>query len=152
MTTKDRTITQVEAMYLANAANGIPRTYDYPVTYGSLDTYAWPGGYPIYYLDKRGDVLCPKCAQAILEARRADDLLLALGADGEFVRDEDEYGWHWERSDVLSAMRDAIGAESTRDVPTVYDVHYEGAPLTCEECQAEIESAYGDPDDESEED
>lgn len=27
-----------------------------------------------------------------------------------------------------------------------YDVHYEGAPLQCENCNALIESAYGDPE------
>lgn len=26
------------------------------------------------------------------------------------------------------------------------DVHWEGPPLTCDHCAAEIESAYGDPD------
>jgi hypothetical protein len=144
MTTKTREMTQVEALYLANAANGIPRTYDYPMTYGSLDAYAWPGGYPVYYLDKNNDVLCPKCAQAILEAVRADALLIALGA---FAEDEDgELA-----APYLHEMWNAIGWESSRDVPIRYDAHYEGAPLVCEECQAEIESAYGDPDDESEE-
>jgi hypothetical protein len=151
MTTKTREMTQVEALYLANAANAFPRNPDYPVTYGSLDAYAWPGGYPVFYLDRNNDVLCPKCAQAILEAVRADALLVALGA--ELGQDEfDEDGFCVGPDPVLSAMRDAIGWESTRDVPIVYDAHWEGAPLTCEECQAEIESAYGDPDDDSEED
>ena len=29
---------------------------------GSLPAYAWPGGYPLYYLDKEDNVLCPDCA------------------------------------------------------------------------------------------
>jgi len=29
---------------------------------GKLPAYAWPGGYPIYYLDRAGLVLCPDCA------------------------------------------------------------------------------------------
>ncbi len=29
---------------------------------GQLSSYAWPGGYPIYYLDGESGVLCPKCA------------------------------------------------------------------------------------------
>ena len=29
---------------------------------GSLASYAWPGGYPIFYLDRENSVLCPKCA------------------------------------------------------------------------------------------
>ena len=27
-----------------------------------LPTFAWPGGYPIYYLDDENNTLCPKCA------------------------------------------------------------------------------------------
>ena len=29
---------------------------------GKLPAFAWPGGYPMYYFDKHGDVLCPRCA------------------------------------------------------------------------------------------
>lgn len=29
---------------------------------GELPAYAWPGGYPVYYLDRENSVLCPKCA------------------------------------------------------------------------------------------
>jgi len=29
---------------------------------GQLPSWAWPGGYPIYYLDKQGNTLCPACA------------------------------------------------------------------------------------------
>jgi hypothetical protein len=136
MMTKAHTMTPVERMYLDN---------------GKLDAYAWPGGYPIYYLDRRGDVLCPKCAQAIFEAVRADDLLVALGSELGYEQ-FDEDGCVLGADPVLAAMRDAIGAESTRDVPIDYGVHYEGALLVCEECGAEIPSAYGDPNDESEAD
>ena len=31
------------------------------------------------------------------------------------------------------------------------DVHWEGAPLTCDHCNGEVESAYGDPDAEQDE-
>jgi hypothetical protein len=27
-----------------------------------LNTYAWPGAYPLYYITKDNGVLCPKCA------------------------------------------------------------------------------------------
>lgn len=27
-----------------------------------LPIYAWPGGYPVFYLDDAGTVLCPFCA------------------------------------------------------------------------------------------
>lgn len=29
---------------------------------GKLPAYAWPGGYPLFYLDKHDNVLCPRCA------------------------------------------------------------------------------------------
>lgn len=30
---------------------------------GKLSSYAWPGGYPIFYLDKANEILCPGCAE-----------------------------------------------------------------------------------------
>lgn len=29
---------------------------------GELPAYAWPGGYPIYYIDRDNCVVCPDCA------------------------------------------------------------------------------------------
>lgn len=29
---------------------------------GTYPSYAWPGGYPIYYVDNDNNVLCPTCA------------------------------------------------------------------------------------------
>ena len=29
---------------------------------GKLPAYAWPGGYPLFYLDSDNCVLCPDCA------------------------------------------------------------------------------------------
>ena len=29
---------------------------------GKLPSFAWPGGYPIFYLDNQNNVLCPECA------------------------------------------------------------------------------------------
>jgi hypothetical protein len=41
------------------------------------DSWAWPGGYPLYYLCKDGGVLCPKCAndniKLTADADAADD-------------------------------------------------------------------------------
>lgn len=37
--------------------NTLPRDTD-----GKLSSYAWPGGYPLYYLDGENAVLCPDCA------------------------------------------------------------------------------------------
>jgi len=73
---------------------------------GKLPAFAWPGGYPMFYLDKQGSTLCANCATKSL-------------VDIEFAED--------------------FGA-------TDCDVHWEGQPLICEECNCEIESAYGEPD------
>jgi len=29
---------------------------------GTLPAFAWPGGYPLYYLDRQDSTLCPACA------------------------------------------------------------------------------------------
>lgn len=76
---------------------------------GTLPAFAWPGGYPIYYLTEDSAILCPGCAN---------------GENGsEASQQSDDKQWK------LAAC----------------DVHYEGAPLSCEHCNAEIGSAYGDP-------
>jgi hypothetical protein len=31
---------------------------------GKLPSYAWPGGYPLFYVTGNNDVLCPDCANA----------------------------------------------------------------------------------------
>jgi len=31
---------------------------------GNLEEFVWPGGYPIYYLDGDGTILCQTCANA----------------------------------------------------------------------------------------
>ncbi len=29
---------------------------------GTLEAFAWPGGYQMFYLDEEGETLCPNCA------------------------------------------------------------------------------------------
>ena len=36
------------------------RRRDYQTESGKLMAYAWPGGYPLYYVCKDGGVLCPE--------------------------------------------------------------------------------------------
>ncbi len=31
-----------------------------------LPEFAWPGGYPLYYRDDEGDVLCAECANELM--------------------------------------------------------------------------------------
>lgn len=88
---------------------------------------AWPGGYPIAYYDGEGNTLCPKCAQET-ERRYREDML------GEVCA--------WALGEELSTSWLVFD----RERPQHGDAHYEGPPLVCEECNASIESAYGNPD------
>lgn len=47
---------------------------------GVADSYAWPGGYPIYYLCTDGGVLCPKCVTK--EYVQIKESTLARAKDG----------------------------------------------------------------------
>lgn len=29
---------------------------------GKFPAYCWPGGYPLFYVSKKSEVVCPKCA------------------------------------------------------------------------------------------
>jgi len=40
---------------------------------GNLPAYAWPGGYPIYYVCADGGILCPQCANKESTVRDADE-------------------------------------------------------------------------------
>jgi len=52
---------------------------------GKLPAYAWPGGYPIYYVMDDGDSLCPKCIN-----EESDSVHEGGAADG----------WRFEGSDI----------------------------------------------------
>jgi len=49
---------------------------------GEFPAYAWPGGYPMYYVTADNGVLCPRCANANLELTTAK-------------RDSDDYDRQW---------------------------------------------------------
>jgi hypothetical protein len=76
---------------------------------GDLPWYAWPGGYPMLYLDSNNQVLCPECATRALD-------------------DPEEYN-DWK--------------------PETWFIYYEGLPEFCSDCNREVESAYGDPEEEN---
>ncbi len=73
---------------------------------GKLPAFAWPGGYPLMYLDRENSTLCADCATKSLD-------------------DADEV---------------------PQFKPVAYDVYYEGPTIQCDQCNADIESAYGDPE------
>ena len=48
---------------------------------GDLPTWAWPGGYPIFYLAKDNGVLCPTCANQFKAGRDNDEQLEPVAYD-----------------------------------------------------------------------
>lgn len=83
---------------------------------GTLPSYAWPGGYPIYYTFKDGGICCPDCANGKNGSEAKE------GHDGSNEDDQ------WQ---IVSQ-----------------DVHWEGEPMICDHCGKQIESAYGNPENE----
>jgi len=90
---------------------------------GDLRHHTTMGGYPLLYLTRKDEVLCPECADAAL---RTVEL-----AEHEALTDPDEGPSEWE----LDA------------VPTISGANYE-TPYDCYECSATIEAAY-DSDEET---
>lgn len=43
---------------------------------GQLPAYAWPGGYPLFYLTKDGSTVCPCCAN-----KEVDDSQMPIAVD-----------------------------------------------------------------------
>lgn len=81
---------------------------------GHLVSYAWPGGYPVYYICKDESVLCADCANQ-QEKENAEQL-----ADPE--------GMSLLDMDIL------VG----------YGLNYEKDDLYCDKCSQLIECAYCD--------
>ncbi len=72
-------------------------------TDGLFPAFAWPGGYPIIYIDRSGMTVCAKCASREIDNAQA---------------------------------------------VTACDVYWEGPTIQCDDCNDDIQSAYGDPADE----
>lgn len=53
----------------------LQRTYD-----GALAEFTWPGAYPLFYIMRNGDVVCPMCAR---HAEADGDLPRAAEANWE---------------------------------------------------------------------
>ena len=49
---------------------------------GTLAHHAWPGLYPLFYIDKQGNVLCPTCANR--DADQAQEVIdVAINEENE---------------------------------------------------------------------
>jgi hypothetical protein len=63
---------------------------------GTVPAFAWPGGYPIFYLTKDGETLCPACVNK--EIRIIVDDTLENGHSGWEVEAGDV---NWEDADMV---------------------------------------------------
>lgn len=79
-----------------------------------LPSFAWPGGYPLFYVFADGGCICPDCVN-----REIDDIDAANRGER---RCNSHGGW----------AVDAV------------DVNYEDADLVCDHCGERIPSAYAD--------
>lgn len=82
---------------------------------GLLDSFAWPGGYPLFYLTRDGGTLCPQCAN------RENGSIAHTGCANISQCAEHDAQW-------------CIVAS---------DVHWEGEAIECDHCGNVVESAYG---------
>lgn len=85
-----------------------------------LPAYTMVGGYRLLYFCADGGVLCADCAN---------------GDNGSDVGSDD-------------ATYDDGTTDPQWTIAAV-DVYWEGPPIYCDHCNAEIESSYGDPEQES---
>lgn len=80
--------------------------------------YAWPGGYPTYVLMADGEACCIKCARS--EAR----IILQVIRINEHENTYPQFDPEW--------------------LPIAHEVNWEDDSLYCANCNARIESAYGE--------
>ena len=78
---------------------GKPVNHDWTIPGSTLEAYAWPGGYPVIYLDHGGDVLCAECA--------------TVDRDDPDTKPLQGYGIHWEGAPECCA-------ECNEEIPSAY--------------------------------
>lgn len=117
-----------------NMHNDLPKNDD-----GTLASYAWPGGYPIYYICKDSGVLCPKCANS-KECKEAledcpDDAQWLIVAAGINYEDPDLYCDHCSERIESAYAEDEIDAPESPKVDTI---------IKCQSCGISIPSTIAD--------
>ena len=77
---------------------------DYRLESGKLMSYAFPGGYPVYYLAGDGEIICPECANENIE----------------LVTDKDNKDWHIVASDVNYESNDLYCCNCSERIEAAY--------------------------------
>lgn len=84
---------------------------------GTFPAYAWPGGYPMFYVTADNSVLCPACANK----ENGSEAFVSGDPQPDDGCPDDK---QWKM--------------------VACDVNYENTSLYCDHCNARIDSAYGD--------
>ena len=87
---------------------------------GHANAYAWPGGYPVFFLCSDGGCLCPSC---VTKNRR------------QIFRATHE--WHNRSRQFYHTPNCGWALEAA-------DINWEDASLYCDNCNNRIESAYAE--------
>ena len=103
-----------------------------------LIAYAWPGGYPVVYYDRNCAELCPDCATRL----RREYALACQSAFWAWVDSGEEYREH----------ASTFSGPDCSDLPVSGDIHWEGSPIQCADCGEDIESAYGEEEEDTDND
>lgn len=97
------------------ACKRVRRALGLEVSREPLPAFAWPGGYPMYYLCFDGEAMCPACVNANIE-------LVDRDSRAKVVDPRTWGGWAVEAADV----------------------NWEDDDLVCTHCNKLIESACGE--------
>jgi hypothetical protein len=90
-----------------------------------VDAYAWPGGYPLYYLTEDCAALCPECVNREIDLIDQAKPHLVQWSNGRTWMRSDDPKWN-----IVAVM-----------------VNWEDASMYCDHCNRPIESAYGEDED-----
>lgn len=107
---------------------------------GWFAPFAWPGGYPVFYIDSQNDVLCAKCANKVLR----EDALDALRGMKEWKRNSGN-GYWGEQTEAADNWDRLYGWHDNPKIAAAAP-NYEDIDLYCDECSSRIESAYREDD------
>jgi hypothetical protein len=94
------------------------RALGLPVNRDPPPAFAWPGGYPIFYVFRDGGVVCPKCVAKEIE------LIDHANKEKQPPRHASHGGW-------------AVDA---------CEVNWEEPDMHCDHCGRRIPSAYAEPE------
>lgn len=109
---------------------------------GELPAFAWPGGYPLFYLDNEDNVLCPHCANKpgynsdpVAYDISWEDPNLICDDCGKRIESAYAEDLHAEIEQILSRIADT---ESAMASAKAHFTDYDQAGQDIEDCEKEL--------------